>query len=180
MRLQLFFSRSPTPPLYLHCLQNLRSCTLSNWFCHWTLPPPHVADNDNAETCASCERTAGSKIRFFSHWSVDICVVYTICNTSDWFCHGTLPPVAHDDLAGKCASCGRDSRQRYSREEEQCLLDYFPHKQLLIADFYTSKHLVGRYNALHEYVTYFSHFQRRGVPSSGRFCKPAERPQLLM
>ena len=39
-------------------------------FCHWTLPPPHVADNDNAETCASCERTAGSKIRFFSHWYV--------------------------------------------------------------------------------------------------------------
>merc|ERR1711962_11330 len=59
-------------------------------------------------------------------------------------------------------SCGRDSRQRYSREEEYCLLDYFPHKQLLIADFYTSKHL------------------RRGVPSSGRFCKPAGRPQLLM
>ena len=109
-----------------------------------------------------------------------VCFVYTICNTSDWFCHGTLPPVAHDDLAGKCASCGRDSRQRYSREEEYCLLDYFPHKQLLIADFYTSKHLVGRYNALHEYVIYISHFQRRGVPNSGRFCKPAVRPQLLM
>ena len=28
-----------------------------------------------------------------------VCFVYTICNTSDWFCHGTLPPVAHDDLA---------------------------------------------------------------------------------
>ena len=66
-----------------------------------------------------------------------------------------------------CASCGRDSRQRYSREEEYCLLDYFPHKQLLIADFYTSKHLVGRYNALHEYVIYLSHFQRQGVSFSG-------------
>ena len=62
-----------------------------------------------------------------------------------------------------CASCGRDSRQRYSHDEEYCLLDYFPQRQLLIADFYTSKHLVGRYNALHEYVIYFSHFQRRGV-----------------
>merc|ERR1712012_377922 len=59
-------------------------------------------------------------------------------------------------------SCGTDSRQRYSREEEYCLLDYFPHKQLLIADFYTSKHL------------------RRGVSNSGRFWKPAVRPQLLM
>ena len=45
------------------------------------------------------KETAGRKIRFFSHWSVDICVVYTICNTSDWFCHGTLPPVADDDTA---------------------------------------------------------------------------------
>ena len=34
-----------TNPLYLHCLHNLRSCTSSNWFCHWSLPPPHVADN---------------------------------------------------------------------------------------------------------------------------------------
>ena len=28
-----------------------------------------------------------------------VCFVYTICNTSDWFCHGTLPPVEHDDTA---------------------------------------------------------------------------------
>ena len=64
-----------TTPLYLRCLHNLRSCTLSNWFCHWTLPPPHVADNDNAETCASCERDG---------WQKDSLLFPLVCRYLSW------------------------------------------------------------------------------------------------
>ena len=118
-----------TNPLYLHCLQDLRSCTLSNWFCHWTLPPPHVADNDNAETCASCERHG---------WQKDSLLFPLVCMKvfalSTQFATPPTGSVTEPCLLLQmmirqktCATCGRDSRQRYSREDEYCLLDSFPH-----------------------------------------------------
>ena len=117
-------------PLCLRCLHNLRSCTLSNWFCHWTLPPPHVADNDNAETCASCERDGWQ----YKDSLLFPLVCMKVFALSTQFATPPTGSVTEPCLLlhmmiwlETCASCGRDSRQRYSREEEYCLLDYFTH-----------------------------------------------------
>ena len=98
-------------------------------FCHWTLPPPHVADNDNAETCASCERDGWQKdLLLFPLVRMKVFALSTQFATPPTGSVTEPCLLLHMMIWQKtCASCGRDSRQRYSREEEYCLLDYFPH-----------------------------------------------------